>query len=372
MPKRIYKVLSIDGGGMRGLFSASYLKGLVELAENRFDVNLSDLGKEFDLIVGTSTGAMLGAGLCAGVPLDKICSLYTNNGKYIFPQQLPRSKLRLLFHNRSKLNKIGEIALRNVLTELFGDLTLSELYESRKIGLLVPATNYDTHKAWAFKTPHDPTSSQRDNNYSLVDVCLASSAAPIYRSLAVVPQPDNNTSATTFVDGGLWANNPVLVALIEALRNTEPNSEIQIFSLGTISPPTGSVIDLQSPHWGLREWQFGGKAVELALDSQSFVSDQMAKMLTSHIDRVCSITRFPHPLVSGEQARLLQLDNSSDAAINLLQQLASVAVDDTNQLINSREETGYRIGHLLGRERGSSSAGEPFKEERSCSIATQN
>jgi len=348
MSNNTYKVLSIDGGGMRGLYSVAYLNGLVKLANKRFNTDISDLGKEFNLIVGTSTGAILGSGLAAGISLSEIHTLYTSHGKQIFPKKLPKNKLALFLHHRSKLNKQGDKALRQALKAAFGEMTLSSLYRDRGIGLVIPAVNCTTHKAWVFKTPHDSSSSGRDDAYSLTDVCLASSAAPIYRSLSTIKQPGHSETLDVFADGGLWANNPVLVALIEALRNTSPEQSIEIYCLGTSPAPTGSVLDANNPHWGLKEWHFGGRAIELALDSQAVVCDQMANMLIQHIDRPVSIIRFPQPSISGEQGELLGLDNASNQSLDLLKQLATTAVDQTNQLINSDDVSGKRIAELLG------------------------
>jgi len=348
MTNNTYRVLSIDGGGMRGLYSVSYLEGLVSLAKKRFSTDLSDLGKEFNLIAGTSTGAILGGGLAAGISLSDIHTLYTAHGKRIFPKKLPKNKLALFFHQRAKLNKKGDVALRQALKEAFGQATLASLYRDRQIGLVIPAVNCTTHKAWTFKTPHDPSSNKRDDEYSLVDVCLASSAAPIYRSLSTIKQPANPETMDVFADGGLWANNPVLVALIEALRNTSPEQSIEIYCLGTSPAPAGSVIDPNNPHWGLKEWHFGGRAIELALDSQAIVCDQMAEMLIQHLDRPVSIIRFPQPSISGEQGELLGLDNASKQSFSLLEQLATTAVDQTNQLINSNDISGKHIAKLLG------------------------
>jgi len=348
MKNKAYRVLSIDGGGMRGLYSVAYLEGLVKIADERFSTDISDFGKEFNLIAGTSTGAIVGSGVAAGVALEDIHSLFTKHGKDIFPKPMPKNKFALLFHGRSKLNKRGDDALRNALKEAFGQMTLGALYRDRKIGLVVPAVNCTTHKAWAFKTPHDPSSNRRDDQYSLVDVCLASSAAPIYRSLATVKQPGNSETIDMFADGGLWANNPVLIALIEALRNTEKGQSIEIYCLGTSPAPSGSVMDINDPHWGLKKWNFGGRAVELALDSQAVVCDQMAGMFLQHLDRPVSIIRFPQPTISGEQGKLLGLDNASKESQDLLRQLAASAVDETNRLINTEEVTGKRISALLG------------------------
>lgn len=346
--KKKYRVLSIDGGGMRGLFSCSYLQGMVNTSKSKYGVDLNDLGKEFDLIVGTSTGAILGAGLAAGVPLPEICNLYTEFGLKIFPEKLPESKSKLLLHNRPKLNKAGDEALRAVLKSNFGDLTLAELYKERKIGLAITSVNCTTHRAYVFKTPHDSSSNHRDDDITLADACLASSAAPIYRSIAVINQTELNLDDSMFIDGGLWANNPVLVALIEALRNTTDAHEIEIFCLGTSPAPTGSVLEANDPHWGLIKWKFGGRAIDYAMDSQTTVYDDMATKLLAHINRDVSIMRFTQPVPSADQASLLALDDASPESMKLLKQLASRAVDQTNQLMNGGGDKGKRIAALFG------------------------
>jgi len=335
---------------MRGLYSCAYLQGMVATGKARFNADLSDFGKQFDLIVGTSTGAILGAGLAAGLSLADITALYTESGPKIFPEKLPDGLLKLAVHNRKKLNQAGDVALRDVLTSKFDRTTFSQLYEKRNIGLVIPAVNCTTHRAYVFKTPHDPKSSHRDDNVTIADACLASSAAPIYRSIAVINQPDKTADGSMFIDGGLWANNPVLVALIEALRNTDKNNVIEIFCLGTSPATAGSVLNSDDPHWGLKQWKFGGSVLDYALDSQTYAYDQMASMLLDQIDRNASITRFPQPVPSADQASYLALDDASKQSVKLLKQLASRAVDETNQLINSDGDDGKRLAILFGNE----------------------
>ena len=77
----------------------------------------------------------------------------------------------------------------------------------------------------------------------------------------------------------------------------------------------------------------------------------MALMLLGHLDRRVSITRFPQPVPSADQASFLALDDASQRSMELLKQLASRAVDETNQLINGGGEIGERIAALFGDER---------------------
>lgn len=342
-----FKVLSVDGGGMRGFYSASYLNELKKLAECQPGQENVDLSELFQMIVGTSTGAIVGVGLAAGLSPERMMQFYIDYGKQIFPQTLPSKVWGFLWHWRKRINKKGDAALREGLIEAFGETTLDSIYQQRKIALVVPAVNATTHQGWVFKTPHNQGSNHRDNGYSLVDVCLASSAAPIYRSLAAINQPGKSTTKDLFVDGGLWANNPVLVALSEALRLTEPNQPIEIYCLGTSPEVVGDVLDSNQPHWGLVDWLFGGRALELSLDAQSGVFDYLADIFSKHLNRPISIIRFPQQTPSASQAKLLKLDSTSKASFDLMQQLASGAADDTNRAIFKETEQGLKIKSLL-------------------------
>jgi len=344
---QVFRVLSIDGGGMRGYYSAAYLQHLKVLAAERFGHADFDIGSKFQLIVGTSTGAILGAGLLADVPMHQVMSLYKNFGEKIFPEQIPKNLMAFLRQRRKKLNRAGEVALREGLTEAFGNTTIAEIFKKRKIGFAVPTVDASTRRGRVFKTPHNLDTNHRDDPYTLVDVCLASSAAPIYRSLAAVKQPGQSTTKDMFVDGGLWANNPVLVALSEALRMTQPHQRIEIFCLGTSPEVAGSVLNSDDPHWGFSDWKFGGRALELSLDAQAGVFDYLANSFLPHLDREVAITRFPQRAPSADQAQLLGMDCTSSASRDLMNQLASGAADDTNTLISSSVSEGIIIQSLL-------------------------
>src|SRR4051794_25268827 len=90
------RVLSLDGGGMRGVYSAEYFAALSDAFAKKRNVAMLDLGGAFDLVVGTSTGAILACGIAAGVPLRKIVSLYRDHGQEIFPKKIPDSSLGVL------------------------------------------------------------------------------------------------------------------------------------------------------------------------------------------------------------------------------------------------------------------------------------
>ena len=337
---RPYNVLCLHGGGMRGYFSVVYLEHIIELAQNKFNSDVSDLGKQFDLIVGTSVGAILGANLACGISLGKTSTLYRSRGKRIFEKRLPGNQIQTLLQRRSRINKRGALELREALEEVFGQQTLGLLYEDRKIGLVVPTVNMTTHKAWIYKTPHSSDSRGRDNNTNIVDVCLASTAAPIYRSLAVI-------GSTHFVDGGLWANNPLLVAMIEALQSSRPNQQIRLFNLPTISPHPGSQPITKSPHWGILNWLSKGKIFQLTIDAQTHAISQSINLLTQHINRNIQCIDFPIPDVSPEHAKLLSFDDASEESLDLQYEMGREACDLTNQIIAAKSEFGIAISELL-------------------------
>jgi hypothetical protein len=151
--------------------------------------------------VGTSTGAIVACGLAAGVHPAKLCQVYREYGSQIFPIKLPQNlasnwvripgELRKQVLDRPKYLVQGAKAFRKALKEQFGERTLGQIYKERGIALAIPAVEMSNHAAWVFKTPHlEGKTTHRDDHYSLVDVCMATSAAPIFRSLAAIKNPD--------------------------------------------------------------------------------------------------------------------------------------------------------------------------------------
>ena len=329
-----FRVLSLDGGGMRGTYTATYLDRVAAAFAKRRNVSTLDIGAAFDLIVGTSTGGIIACALVAGVPLEEIVSLYVEHGPKIFSRPLPSGKIGVVVDimKRPIALSSGAQTLRVALTEKLQAKTLGEIYAERGIGLAIPAVEMSQHNAWVFKTPHlKDTTNNRDDDYTLVDVCLATSAAPIYRSLAAIDHPDSQTGGfNVFVDGGLWANNPVIVGLIDALDMTRPGQEIHIFSLGTCPLPAGEQIPKSEMDRGLLQWKFGSHAAGLAVDAHQFAFDHMAKKLARHVDRKCTVIRFPSEKVPAALIPYLGLDETRPEAIQALISQARTDADMTN------------------------------------------
>lgn len=305
---------------MRGLYAATYLSALVERYRKAKGLQALDIGGAFDLITGASTGAIIACALAVGVSVERVAALYREWGPAIFPRRLPRRvglDLAWQLWKRPKYLKAGSTALREALAAELGEITLGDIWQRRRIALAIPAVEMSRHRAWAFKTPHLPNTLHRDDGYKLVDVCLASTAAPVYRSMARIENPDT-PGHHVFVDGGLWANNPVLMGLLDALQMTSPGDRIEIFCLGTCPRPQGELIGEGALDRGLVGWRFGGDAMTLSLEAQEFAFDNIARILALHVDRHCRVLRFPHGDVSAGIMKHLDLDDTGDQAMDAL------------------------------------------------------
>ena len=333
-----YKVLSLDGGGMRGLYAASVLKSLVSfLSQSNHD---KDIGKGFDLIVGTSTGGILACGLAAGISIDEIIKLYSQEGKKIFTNPFPpeKAKEQLLWGlQSSRKSANSNKILIEELEKIFGRKTMGQISYERQIGLCITAVNLIDHSPRVFKTPHN-LSEKADSDRLLIDVCLATSSAPILLPVANIPTPERNNIYEHFVDGGLWANNPILVALIEAIACSKENQKIEIISVGTCPPPTGKMV-LNKNEEGLIKWRFGIDLMELTMDSQAkashFIADFLCNQTKKYLKKEVKIHRLKQTTPSVEQTPFLSLDQASERACSILMELGKKDGQETYEEINT-------------------------------------
>lgn len=326
-----YRVLSLDGGGVRGLYSAVLLAELSRRFAAQDGAPESpdfDLGAQFDMIAGTSTGAILAVALAAGVPLTKVAQLFREKAAGIFQHPVPEGKLGLMAWISKHFCKPANTpdALQAALAEVLGDETVKQMYERRGIAVCIPTLNVETNKSWVFKTPHSERL-HRDDNYKLVDVCMASAAAPIVFPLKSIAKPGDANQKNWFTDGGLWANNPSLVALTEALTMAEPGRPIDLMSVSTCPPFKGKMLNGKDGGRGLLGWKGGLGIVEVALDAQSFAYHYVTQAVADTANRPVQYVRLLDADVPVEQAKHLGLDNPSQETLELLTRLAHDAVD---------------------------------------------
>jgi len=218
-PDQIVQILAIDGGGLKGLFSASVLKSL----EDHLGHSIIE---HFDIIAGTSTGGLIALGLGLRKPAKDIQEFYISNGPKIFPNKGLEKKLRFCknwFYTKYS-NKMLQETLKKLLVLPGSDEPL--LRDSTK-RLLIPTFLAANSKPRILKTPHDPRL-RSDWRLPMWAVAMATSAAPTYL-------PAFHYGGNRYLDGGLWANNPSLVAVVEAIEMGAALENIRVLNLSTTS-----------------------------------------------------------------------------------------------------------------------------------------
>lgn len=247
-----FQILSLDGGGIKGIFSAAVLAFLEE-------DHGAQITNHFDLIVGTSTGGIIALGLGMGMRPNEIVRFYVERGPEIFAGgQL--ASLRRVFRNKFEATE-----LERALKACFGENRLAESYKR----LVVPAYNISEDDVYLFKTPHHKRL-KRDHKVPMWKVAMATSAAPTY--FPSFRQLDH----IRLVDGGIWANNPIMVGITEAISMLGvPIGAIRVLSLGTTDELRSRPKRLD--RGGLCQW--GSQAIEVVLRGQSIGASNQAKHL---------------------------------------------------------------------------------------------
>ena len=212
-----FQVLALDGGGAKALFTAHVLARLEQ------DLSLS-IKDSFDLIAGTSAGGIVALGLGAGLTPSEILGYYEELVETVFPaaRRRPWRRPRQL---TAPTYDAG--ALRMALTKVLGVRLLSDSAKR----LVIPAWDVQRGAVHIFKTPHH-TRLARDWRIPMVDVAMATSAAPLYF-------PAAHVDGHRLIDVGVWANNPSVVAIAEAVSMLgTPLSSIRLLNVGTIDQLT--------------------------------------------------------------------------------------------------------------------------------------
>ena len=249
-----FNVLALDGGGARGIYSAQILACIEQL-------NGAPVREHFDLIAGTSTGAIIAGAAAVGIPMARVVEL--------FEDELPRifRKRRLgSFHIRSKYSRRP---LEQVVQSCVSGLTLGEV----STPLMILGSDISTGGVHVFKSRYLKDLGEpyvRDANVILSDAILASCAAPTFFDPVSVGD-------FLLADGGLWGNNPSIMALTESVSKFGRSVEqVRILSIGT-----GHSVNLYSQNrlWGLITGWGREKLVSYVLRLQSDASANMAKLL---------------------------------------------------------------------------------------------
>ena len=249
-----FHILALDGGGARGIYPAQMLANI----ERELEARAKDC---FDLIVGTSTGSIIGGAVAVGIPMDEIVRLFKEKAPDIF-----RKRRLGAFYFRSKYSRLPlEHAVRGCVPEI----TLGQISKP----LMITSSDISTGGVHVFKSRYLKDLKEpyfRDSQVLLSDAILSSCAAPTFFDPIEVGD-------LLLADGGLWANNPSIIALTEAVSKfRRPVENVRILSIGT-----GRSINLysRSRRWGFLTGWRRQKLVSYVLRLQSQASANMAKLL---------------------------------------------------------------------------------------------
>jgi uncharacterized protein len=292
----MFRILCLDGGGIKGVFTAAVLARIEDQTKKRI-INY------FDLICGTSTGGILAIGLSMGLTAEELLNFYRKRGPVIFPATSLIARSRGFVRQLLFGPKLSHEVLRRELSSVLGASKFGEA----QCRLAIPSYDAVAGRIYVFKTAHD-RGFVNDINTPAVDVALATSAAPTYFAAASAQREGK------FVDGGVWANLPSMVALVEAVSFLKiPVAEIDMLSLGATTQPFSIA---QNTNASALKWNIG--LVNLMFEAQAEASLAQAKLLLGgrlhRIDFAATSNRF-------------SLDNAAPNAINDLTNLGWKAAE---------------------------------------------
>jgi predicted acylesterase/phospholipase RssA len=331
--KKRFQILSLSGGGYRGLHVARAL----ELLESKIGGRIA---KHFDLIAGTSIGGIIGLAISLEIPAEKIRIALEELGPKLFNKPVPDfkhvqellkqkgiSRATYYLKNKSELELEGKQAnsawydpapLRELLMsdDFFGKKLLGEVLHP----IIVPAIDYGHGEPKFFKTDHHERFSF-DKEIPIIDIALGTSAAPVYF-------PAHTINDFRIVDGGLIANDPTQVAVHEAMKffgirpplygdESMGTDDMRVLAIGTLSPKR--LGDLSKPlSQGLLDW--GSGVFDLATSAQEAMSAYMVDihMLPGKVHRL--------PTLEAKPESAPNLADVSQAATQMLKSSAATLV----------------------------------------------
>ncbi|MCC6862775.1 MAG: patatin-like phospholipase family protein [Bryobacterales bacterium] len=248
-----FQILALDGGGIKGIFSAAVLAAI----EEDLGTTVAD---HFDLVAGTSTGGIIALALGLGLSPRQVLEFYLLEGPVIFSNPVRLRSLRQYLHCKFSAGPLATALQKYFGAKRFGD-------SSKR--LVIPAYNLGDDDVYIFRTPHHKNL-RRDYKVPAWKVGLATSAAPTY--VPATRCVDN----VRLIDGGVWANNPTMVALVEAFGPLGmPLSAIRVLSLGTSDEINDRSRRLDVGGF----WQWKKAVVDVVMRGQSLAATNQARFL---------------------------------------------------------------------------------------------
>ena len=296
------RILSIDGGGIRGLIPSLVLSKLEDLCGK-------PICELFDLIAGTSTGGILALGLTMPGPDGKpahsaasMVSIYEKEAERIFSRRFSH-RLRTLGSLADQ--KYPAQGIESVLTEYFGEARLKDSLTE----VLVPAYEIERHIPFFFKSSNAIKNSAYD--FAIRDVARATSAAPTYFEPHLIPVGEAG-DYFALVDGGVYANNPSACALAESMAR-HPGKDFLVVSLGTGARPE-SIDYKRAKSWGLAQW--AKPIFNVVLDGVSATVDyQLRQMVQQYYRFQPNLEASCAPMDKVDRQNLRRLRLTAEAMI---------------------------------------------------------
>lgn len=298
-----YRILSCDGGGVRGIITARLIQRLQKACPQWID--------SVNLFAGTSTGALISVGLACGLTPTDLFNLYHDRTKEIFSRSAIRAVSGRVFS--AKYTNEG---LKKVILDTFGETTIGQV----KKNILVSSLDLDGydgagHRVYKPKFFHNLIGQDKEElSIKVSDVLMYTTAAPTYFPVY-----------HGYVDGGLVANNPSLAALAQSLDpKTLPIptlKEIALLSVGT--GKTSTYIEGDNKDWGFVQW--ASSIVELMMNCRGEVTDYECKQLLK--DNYCRITTYLN--------KDFELD-STNALDRMIEAADSISIQECVNWINDK------------------------------------
>ncbi|OJW82289.1 MAG: patatin [Bacteroidetes bacterium 46-16] len=335
MEKKLFKILSIDGGGIRGIFPAMFLANLEKELEAR-GTSKFQIFQHFDLICGTSTGGIIAIALALGIPAIDIYKLYMENARKIFGSKrgfwgrflysaYDRSALEILIRAKFQETKDGE----------------DPILKDCKTNICVPIYDLMQGKPAVLKNNYH-TNFIRDYHIPAYQAALATSAAPTYFDPYSTRYTDLKGVVQTFsnkVDGGVFANNPTLLGIVEAQKAFGVDlADLQVLSLGTGHQRFADACSRKK--WGLHYWVTQNnkkRIIELFMQGQSQQVQNLISLLLRGIDKQ-EKENFIYNRIDTDldETCLIEMDDTDKGRLEKLSEKAHIEFQNHGSNIISR------------------------------------
>lgn len=325
---KTFKILSIDGGGIKGLYSAIVL--------SVFEKNFGKISDHFDLICGTSTGGIIALGLAAGKSADEIVKFYIDYGADIFPPKTGIFKKLRNIKSYLCSSKYKNEVLKEKLKDLYGDKKL----DNSNMCVCIPVVDISDFRGVIIKTTHNKNLTRPDGKLFMTDIALATSAAPTYFPIFSLP----GISKDFVVDGGMWANNPSLIGVMEALLyfvgDNKEYEKIDLLSLGNLNVDEGWNISAKRTA-SLIQWN--KKLIDLPMACNSKGIEYIMKFGENYnLFHLNNYVRIVGKNMTNNHRNIFDLDNAEPKILNVIKE---IAYTDANELKNNLKIKNMFLGN---------------------------